>query len=44
MEFTADYLANCRRFGITPSTDDFAEYLAEADAAGPDDTLDDDEF
>lgn len=40
--YPADYLATCRRLGITPSDADYAEYLAEADAGGPDDDLDQD--
>ena len=33
----AAYLVTCRIFGITPSADDYAEYLAEAEASAPDD-------
>lgn len=38
-DFTTDrsYLATCTRFGITPSAIDYAEYLAETEASGPDD-------
>lgn len=37
------YLATCRRFGITPSADDYAEFMADAEANAPDDDLDGDE-
>ena len=43
MDHTTDlaYLATCRRFGINPSADDYAEYLADAEANAPDDNCDD---
>lgn len=37
MEYSSDYLATCYRFGIEPSDEDYANYLADAEADAPDD-------
>lgn len=44
MEHPADYIANCHRFGVTPSAEDYAEYATDAEANAPDDDLDGEEF